>query len=168
MPPRPPALARGTNKRQAAPAIHWRYYALNPLRAGKAAPRTSAPHPRTHDVSSLNWTEAISSGETRDARPPSFWPTRQAQRLAGGKALGELEANPQLNRNLQPGQHQETTRSLGRRRLSIAPTKVAGQTTTAALPHGSSFRTTRRLTGALVASSACHSPQLSPGTIRRG
>jgi hypothetical protein len=31
------------------------------------------------------------------ARTPSFWPTRQAQRLAGGKALGELQANPQLN-----------------------------------------------------------------------
>jgi hypothetical protein len=30
-------------------------------------------------------------------RAPNFWPIRQAQRLAGGKALGELEANPQLN-----------------------------------------------------------------------
>jgi hypothetical protein len=28
---------------------------------------------------------------------PGFRPTRQAQRLAGGKALGELEANPQWN-----------------------------------------------------------------------
>ena len=35
--------------------------------------------------------------EVSAARPPNFWPTRQAQRLAGGKALGELEANPQLN-----------------------------------------------------------------------
>jgi hypothetical protein len=31
------------------------------------------------------------------ARLSNFWSTRQAQRLAGGKALGELEANPQLN-----------------------------------------------------------------------
>jgi hypothetical protein len=37
------------------------------------------------------------SSRVSAARPPSFWPTRQAQRLAGGTALGELEANPQLN-----------------------------------------------------------------------
>jgi hypothetical protein len=36
-------------------------------------------------------------------RPPNFWPIRQAQRLAGGKALGELEANPQLNCYRYPG-----------------------------------------------------------------
>jgi hypothetical protein len=30
---------------------------------------------------------------------PGFWPTQQAQRLAGGKVLGELGANPQLQLN---------------------------------------------------------------------
>jgi hypothetical protein len=36
-----------------------------------------------------------------------------------------------------------------------------------ALPHGSSFRTTRRLTGALDGNNAWRSPQLSPSTTPR-
>jgi hypothetical protein len=42
-------------------------------------------------------TESLPRGRSQRQGPPFFWPTRQAQRLAGGnKALDELEANPQL------------------------------------------------------------------------